>query len=361
MSRREAQRFEEALQKATRGEPVEGKLASLVGTAAELRSLAGPPPPPPQRLSAGRQRLLAEAARMQAEGAPSPVYQSGRGVALRLGVSLAALLVLCGMVLGAGRAAAAALPGEPLYQLKAFAETFRLTATTDPLARSELTRALANSRIDEITLLLEQHQEVKDPVVRRAGAQLATALQTASDVDGPGQAAALRALAEDIQQRQQTMAPLVAEVPNSPARALLREMERVRQEAHEGLGEPDGQPERQRNGEPAEPSDRPLPSRTPVPTQQTARPSTLPPASRKPNRTAQPSMSPQPSRTPHRTADPSMTPQPSQTPHRTAEPSMTPQPSQTPHRTAEPSMTPQPSQTPRRTAEPSMTPRKGGG
>ena len=48
MKRRKPEQFEEALQRAARGEGVEGELASLVEVAHQATALAEAPPPPPQ-------------------------------------------------------------------------------------------------------------------------------------------------------------------------------------------------------------------------------------------------------------------------------------------------------------------------
>ena len=67
MSRKEAEEFEERLQRVARGETVEEKWAPLLETAQQATLLADPPPPPPHQLRPGRQRLLAEAARLRTE------------------------------------------------------------------------------------------------------------------------------------------------------------------------------------------------------------------------------------------------------------------------------------------------------
>ncbi len=354
MSRREAERLEEALQRQTRGEPIEGRMVSLLDTTHRLRQLASSPPPAPRALAPGRQRFLAEAARLRASRA---VQHERRGVsprAMRLGVAAALLLVVLGILLATEQAVASSLPGSPLYGLKLAAENARLSVLTDPQARANLFLAHAERRLDEIISLLEKSRVVEDADVRRTEEQWEQAMEAASRLDQPDAAFALQQMAMAIQHRQPALTTLAGPNPEPLLRELLREMERIRQEAHLGQGIPEGQQERNRSGEPADPTGLPIPSRTPFPprtSQPTPRPDRTSLPSHTPYWTARPSVTPNPSSTPYRTGMPSETAQASQTPH----------PSGTPARTAEPSMTPQASQTPHRTAEPSVTPPGGGG
>ena len=152
---------------------------------------------------------------------------------MKLGTALLALVLVVGLTFGASQAAADSLPGEPLYGLKLAAEEARLALTTDPEAQAALNLALAEERLDEIAALLEQGQAVDEVTAERVERQLHAALEAA-----PAQA--LEGLAVAIQQRQRTMEQLAGETPDEPLRQIIREMERVRQEAHAGQGEPAG-------------------------------------------------------------------------------------------------------------------------
>jgi hypothetical protein len=264
MNRQEAERFEEALQGGTEGEPLEGRLASLVETARQAQGLAGPVPPPPHRLAPGRQRLLAEAARLRAETKERRKEQRWMTGVMKLGTALIALILVSGLVFGAGQVMAGSLPGEPLYNLKLTAEEIRLALTTAPEARADLTLTLAEERIDEVTTLLEQNRPVDDATAARVQQQLEVALETAVQQQNAAAAGTLQQLALAIQQRQRTMEKLMAESPQPPMRQLLRVMEQVREEAHAGAGDPAGLRQRLRYGMPAVPTVIPSPSHTPV-------------------------------------------------------------------------------------------------
>jgi hypothetical protein len=252
MSRRDAERFERALQ-----QPAKAEMTDLVETARRLEALAEPPPSPPHRLAPGRQRLLAEAARHRSAQTKRRKERRKMTGVMRLGTALLALVLVVGLTFGASQAAADSLPGEPPYGLKLAVEEARLSLTSDPDALAALNLALAEERLDEVTALLEQGQAVDEVVATRVEQQLRAALAA------PGQA--LEGLAVAIQQRQRTMEQLAGETPGEPLRQLIREMERVRQEAHAGQGEPQGGQQRQRQGTPADPAALPDPSHTPGP------------------------------------------------------------------------------------------------
>src|SRR5690606_12935116 len=65
MSSKRANQLEQALERAARGETVEGPLNPLIQTAQRLSALAEPPPPAPHNLAPGRQRFLGQAAALR--------------------------------------------------------------------------------------------------------------------------------------------------------------------------------------------------------------------------------------------------------------------------------------------------------
>lgn len=262
MSKREAEQFEEALQRADRGELVGGQMAGLVEVARTAAALAGPHPPPPHNLAPGRQRFLAEAARLRAR---ETGWRFGitRGTAMiRLAGALLAVILLVGALAGTGLVAAGSLPGAPLYSVKLAAERARIGLTTNPEAKASLNLEVAEARLAEVTALMEQGQAVDDPTVTRATEQLEAALDSAYALKAPLAPHWLGELAITLQQRQRTMEAAAGDRPAPPVQELLREMERVRQEAHAGTGEPEGEQNHLRHGTPP-----PEPTGVPQPTQ----------------------------------------------------------------------------------------------
>lgn len=371
MSRQEAEQLEDALRQMALGGSMPGPAASLVQTARELSVLASPPPPAPLGLAPGRSKYLAEAARLRAKKASHPGRLSRLPQAVRLGVALGAVLLVFGVLFGASQAVASSLPGSPLYGLKLLAENARLALTADPQARASLLRSHAEERLDEILALLDRARAPDYSVVDRAEKQWALALAAAGVLKEPDARLALHELAMAIERRQPALQSMAGTDLQSPLRELLRELERVRREAHLGQGEPDGQEERQRrSGEPADATDLPVSSRTPLPartSQPTTQPAVTPNASQTPYRTAAPSQTPVPSHTPLQTARPSglplvsQTPQPLRTPAQTAVRTVTPQAPPTPKRSVQPNFSPPGPQTPAITAAPSSAPQGQGG
>jgi hypothetical protein len=267
MSRKEAEQFERALQQATRRENVDRKLAPLVLIAQQLGFLAEPPPPPPARLLRGRQRFLSEAVRLREAG----TGRRKEGFMMRRSIKWASVLVafvlMFGAVFGAGRAAADSLPGQFLYGVKLAAEQVRLTLTSDPEARAELNLALAERRLDEIAELVDQGTTPDASALDRAREQLETAMEPVKYGEEKAPDWAFQRLKAAIQRQKRDMEHLLTALPEAeqtPARELVRAMERVEQ--HNGEGDSEGaQQERNRLGTPPEADELPEPKRTPGP------------------------------------------------------------------------------------------------
>ncbi|HNS52291.1 MAG TPA: DUF5667 domain-containing protein [Anaerolineae bacterium] len=348
--RRQADAFEDALQASARGEPVEERLVPLLQATRLVGGLAHVPPAP-RRLLPGRQRFLSEAARLRETRAP----QRGRtSLALRLAMSLAALALLFGILVGVDRAAAASLPGDTLYGAKLAAERVHAALAFGPQSRFALAQSLAEERMDEILALIGAGREVRPSVSSRAAEQLREALSAAVQLEGMSAPVALESLADAIGQREQAMRSAIGEPPQPTVDEFLREMARVREEAHAGQGDPDGLRQRLRYGTPPVPTILPGPSGTPQPSRTPdPQPSHAPGASDLPPRTGQPSVSPAPSGSPAHTPGSTATREPTGNPPV----SHTPGASHTPDPTGQPGA----SRTPGPTGGPGQTPGNGGG
>jgi hypothetical protein len=126
---------------------------------------------------------------------------------------------------------------------------------------------MAEQRLDEVAELMVKGEGVDGLIVSRVEYHLERALVAAWQSTMQGGTETLEQLAAAIQQRQRTMEALAGEKPASPVRQLIREMERVRQEAHASDGDPDGVRSRERLGTPALPSVTPEANRTQAPPQ----------------------------------------------------------------------------------------------
>ena len=379
MDKREANQCERCSQQTSRGEAAESRPDPVVRTAQQVMILAETPPPSPHGLAPGRQRFLAEAARLRAESRGKPLWLPPRRHlfqgAMKLATALAVIAILFGAVVGTTRAAAGSLPGQPLYGVKLATEQIRLAFAGQPGNRAAVQQSLAEERLDEIVALLERKQAVGSSVSTRATRQLEQALEASAQLQDAAATQALQQLAEAIRQRQGAMLGAAGESPEPPVRELLRQMERVRQEAHAGQGDPAGLRHRLRQGTPAEPTVLPGPTGTPQPSRTPGQPSTTPPHTPSPSgtpgptqtppRTGMPTGSPGPSGTPGQTPGAGATSQPTGGPQasHTPGPSATSQTSEPPHatRTPGPSGTPGPTGGPNSTPGPGQTPGQGGG
>jgi hypothetical protein len=266
--KKDAEQLQASLQRAEKRERIEGKLASLVQTATLVSSLAESPPPPPNQLLSGRRRFLTEAARIRAAKTTPPQRAAWKPAGIRLAGALVAVVLVLGLIFGAGYAAADSLPAEPLYALKLATEAVRMQWTVDPEARADLTLTLVAKRLDEITRLMEQRRAVDDPITNRAREQLAQALLAVQQVEGQAALVASQRLENTLQVREQTMRHATSTLPQAeqaPVLELLREMNRVRQELHTGQGEPNQEQPRLRSGTPPALPGAPEPAGQPSP------------------------------------------------------------------------------------------------
>ena len=159
---------------------------------------------------------------------------------IKLAGALIATLLVFGMVFGVGQAAAASLPGDPLYGLKLTAEQARLELTSDPEAKAEYAAELAQNRLGEIAQMVASGEEVDRETAFAAQQQISLAFQAMNQVSGDEQLKfqARNRLENVIQSQHQVMASEVDASPQQqePVRALMRSMVRVRAELQTGQG-----------------------------------------------------------------------------------------------------------------------------
>jgi hypothetical protein len=172
---------------------------------------------------------------------------------LKLAGALIAALLVFGLVFGVGQAAAASLPGGPLYGLKLTAEQARMELTSNPEAKAELAAELAENRLDEIGRMMAAGKTVDSETAHQAQQSVSQAYNFAHQIKGDEQSLqAQRRLGNMIQNRHRIMALEVngvAELEQQPVRALLRSMVRVRTALQTEEGQLSGQQTQQRLGE----------------------------------------------------------------------------------------------------------------
>ncbi len=221
----------------------------------ELKNLYSQVPPPAGELAPGRERMLAEAARLKAEVTRSPAATARtpqierperrrRMNPLFAYKILAAVLAIVVAFTGAGGGVALAgdsLPGDLLYPVKIVTEEVRLLMTTDPADHAELAMTFATERVREMERLSNQGQAVPDSTVARLTRLMEQsmnqiALSRPDEVTPLWQRVRERARTQQqILERVRTRAP---EESQDALRRASRVMERAMESAGAALGEP---------------------------------------------------------------------------------------------------------------------------
>lgn len=129
------------------------------------------------------------------------------------------ILVMALAVGGTGCAVYAAqdsLPTEPLYAVKLAAEQTRLAWATDPADQIDLLLGFTQTRLREMTRLVEQNQAVPDAVTARLQTQLQLALQTAAQLRDAELTAVLAHIRQTTETQLQALAQLRLSASDNP-------------------------------------------------------------------------------------------------------------------------------------------------
>jgi hypothetical protein len=169
------------------------ELAPLLDTVTSVRARRAVPARPAEIALASRERFMAAAQRTVVAPSPKPLGVLAGWAALfgnsagsrRLSYAMAALLavvLLLGLsTTGVVTAAASALPGEPLYQVKLASEQVQLLLARDDSARQAIERAIADRRILEAQTITQLRRPVMSMAV---GGQLEALSDTEWQVAG---------------------------------------------------------------------------------------------------------------------------------------------------------------------------------
>jgi len=173
------------------------QLAPLLQVAGLLETPAGPKMSA-DGLRAGEARLLAQAARLRTrrQARTFPLV----GITRRLAAAgIAGTLLVCGMFsAGTVSAAAASLPGSPLYPVKQATEALVTWAAFTPQLKTTVHLAWADRRLGEAEALLAVGATPDASVLAALGQETEQAL-TAAEQSGPEQLAAVAAQTEHQQ------------------------------------------------------------------------------------------------------------------------------------------------------------------
>lgn len=151
--------------------------------------------------------------------------------------AIATALVILG--LGGGTVALAndSLPDTPLYPVKLILEETRMAMADNPVEQASLQMNLAQTRLQEMTQLMQAGDTIGEPVVARLETHLQEALQLAAQTGETEMVGLLQQMQTMLQNEQQTMAQL-----GDPAQAMFGEvnqmMNQYQEQVQAGLEDP---------------------------------------------------------------------------------------------------------------------------
>lgn len=121
---------------------------------------------------------------------------------------LVSIVVIAGLLAGGGitvKASQNDLPGEPLYAVKTFSENVSLGFQNSPEAKVERLLELAQTRVQEMSLIVEKGQTPPDQLRERLELHLQQALQVCSSMDDAALDRTLKQVRDQLQQQERDM------------------------------------------------------------------------------------------------------------------------------------------------------------
>ena len=158
--------------------------------------------------------------------------------------TISSIVVVLALVFGGAGATVAAAqgsqPNDSLYQLKLYSEDVRQGLAGSDQGQFELSLRFAERRMEEIGGLIEDGEEVPEPVMERMEEQLRNALRAAAGMPDGEMQESLEQLRERIQERIQNQNQTGSQAPDTAAMERMREMlqEQLRI-AEDGLQNPE--------------------------------------------------------------------------------------------------------------------------
>jgi hypothetical protein len=153
--------------------------------------------------------------------------------------ALLALIVLLGSSLTV-YAANNSLPGQPLYALKSWGEDVRLSLTSSPQTRLEITLNYTNRRIDEISRLLQEGKSLPGKVSDRYQGELENALQYAAQMEDEQMQQALSVIKSHAENQGTAMEELIKKFPDHAELVMIHLQERLHEQLRiSAMGESD--------------------------------------------------------------------------------------------------------------------------
>jgi hypothetical protein len=159
--------------------------------------------------------------------------------------ALIAVLVLVILLVGSSATVFAAqnsLPGDPLYAIKSLSEDVRLGFAFNPESKLNLTLRYTNRRVEEISSLVANGEELPTQISERYQLELEQALDLATQMDDLQMQAALIQIKNGAVKQGMTMEELLAKLPGQASPAIIRLQERLHEQVMlSSFGESDPQ------------------------------------------------------------------------------------------------------------------------
>ena len=165
------------------------------------------PEPDPRVVARARARFLAQAVsadEFQRHKGWKSIFRKEQ-FAMNILVSI---LVIAGLFAGGGMTVKASqndLPGEPLYAVKTFSENVSVEFQNNPEAKVERLLELAQTRVQEMSQMVEAGQTPPDQVRLRLEQHLQQAFQVCSNMDDATLDRTLRQVRDQLQQQERDM------------------------------------------------------------------------------------------------------------------------------------------------------------
>jgi len=206
-----------------------------------LAPLREAPHPDPQILGQEKARFLELGGSLQQSLIPQPGSskmkldqpgvlpvrrQQPRLIFKALAAALIALFILVGSSLTV-YAAQDSLPGDTLYLVKSWSEDIRLSLTSSPQDRLNLTLDYTDRRVGEITRLLAAGKSLPEHTSDRFQAELDNALQLAAQMDDAEMHYALGQIKQQAANQGMSMEELLNNLPDQAAPAIIHLRQRL--------------------------------------------------------------------------------------------------------------------------------------
>ena len=172
-----------------------------------LDVLKDDPQPDPRVVARARAQFLAQAVsadEFQSHNGWKSIFRKEQ-FAMNILVSI---VVIAGLLTGGGMTVKASqndLPGEPLYAVKTFSENVSLNFQDSPQAKVERLLELAQTRVQEMSLMVAAGQTPPDQVRQRLEQHLQQAFQVCGNLDDAALDQTLRQVRDQLQQQERDM------------------------------------------------------------------------------------------------------------------------------------------------------------